>query len=170
MKYIVHKIVLFLAVGVFFGLTGGSVGWAQNSLGPPLESPGAAGRESLHLNTIGTYSAGFVLQSYGYIGVLADVMSQGVYEPEMVRGMLKETITFLRNANQQLSLYQDKTLRFSQADQRFIDGINSIINDLINEAEALSAFAESRKEEDLQRFETSRKKAWSGIKKTLGVN
>jgi hypothetical protein len=124
----------------------------------------------LHLNTIGTYSAGFVLQSYGYIGVLADVLSQNLYEPEMISSMLGETITFLKNANQQLTMYQDKNFQMSQADQRFINGISDIIKDLTMEAEALSAFAQSRKQEDLARFEESRKNAWSGIKKTLGVN
>ncbi|MDR1084106.1 MAG: hypothetical protein LBP22_04425 [Deltaproteobacteria bacterium] len=175
MKYIYTMIALLAALGLCLVPAGG-VGLAQESNSqsspsvPPADSPGSAERESLHLNTIGTYSAGFVLQSFGYIGVLADVLSQGVYEPEMVSSMLGETITFLKNANQQLTLYQDKNLQISQADQKFIIGISEIIRDLTAEAEALSSFAQSRKQEDLERFEAARKQAWAGIKKTLGVN
>jgi hypothetical protein len=88
----------------------------------------------------------------------------------MVSSMLGETITFLKNANQQLTLYQDKNLQISQADQKFIIGISEIIRDLTAEAEALSSFAQSRKEEDLEHFEAARTHAWEGIKKTLGVN
>jgi hypothetical protein len=128
------------------------------------------GRETLHLTTIGTYSAGFVLQSYGYIGVLADVLSQGVYEAEMVRSMLGETITFLRNAREQLTAYLGGSIQIAAGDMKFIRGISDIIMNLIEEAEALSSFAQSRDKADLERFEDSRKKAWSGIKTTLGVS
>jgi hypothetical protein len=116
----------------------------------PLDT--AESRESLHLNTIGTYSAGFVLQAYGYIGVLADVLSKKVYEPERVRSMLGESISFLKNARQQLALYHPDTVQISPGDQAFIDGISSIIKDLIDEAEALSSFSQSLDQKDLEKF------------------
>jgi hypothetical protein len=128
------------------------------------------GREAIHLTTIGTYSAGFVLQSYGYIGVLADMFSQGVYEPDMVRSMLGETITYLNNAKEQLKAYQGQEIQISKGDQAFINGISLIIVDLISEAEALASFTETHRDDDLARFQKSRQDAWSGIKKTLGVN
>jgi hypothetical protein len=131
--------------------------------------PEAMVREAHHLNTIGTYSAGFVLQSYGYIGVLADVFSQQVYDSDMVRSMLGETITYLNNARNQLLYYQSPDLRLPKADLDFIDSISNIINDLVLEAEALSAFSESLQESDLLRFQDARKSAWSKIKKLLGV-
>ncbi|MDR2422444.1 MAG: hypothetical protein LBE01_03615, partial [Deltaproteobacteria bacterium] len=80
------------------------------------------------------------------------------------------TVTFLNNANHQLTLYQDKNFQISPADQQFINGISEVIKHLVDEAESLAAFAKNRKQEDLERFEASRKDAWAGIKKTLGVN
>lgn len=126
-------------------------------------------REAHHLNTIGTYSAGFVLQSYGYIGVLADVFSQRIYDPDEVRSMLGETITYLNNARNQLLYYQSPGVRLPKADLDFIDTVSNIINDLVSEAEALSAFTESLQEEDLQRFQAARQDAWSKIKRLLAV-
>jgi hypothetical protein len=126
-------------------------------------------REAHHLNTIGTYSAGFVLQSYGYIGVLADVFSQHIYDPDMVRSMLGETITYLNNARSQLLYYQSPEVRLPKADLDFIDSISNIINDLIAEAEALSDFTQSLQEDDLARFQKARQDAWARIKKTLRV-
>jgi hypothetical protein len=84
--------------------------------------------------------------------------------------MLGETITFLKNARQQLTLYQGGDIQISQGDQQFIDGISEIIMHLTVEAESLSSFAQERNKADLERFEEARKKAWAGIKKTLGVN
>jgi hypothetical protein len=125
--------------------------------------------EAHHLNTIGTYSAGFVLQSYGYIGVLADIFSQQVYDPDMVRSMLGETITYLNNARNQLLFYQSPDVSLPKADLEFINSIGSIINDLVVEAEALSAFSESLQEADLLRFQEARLNAWAKIKKLLSV-
>ncbi|MDR1546085.1 MAG: hypothetical protein LBU12_05115 [Deltaproteobacteria bacterium] len=127
------------------------------------------GREAIHLTTLGTYSAGFVLQSYGYIGILADVLSKDVYGPDVVRSMLGETITYLTNARARLDYYQGQNFTISKEDQKFIDSISEIIQNLIAEAEALSAFTRTRQSDDLKRFDAARLKAWGGIKNTLGV-
>ncbi|MDR1050447.1 MAG: hypothetical protein LBP95_05070 [Deltaproteobacteria bacterium] len=132
-------------------------------------------REVLHLNTIGTYSAGFVLQSYGYIGVLADVLSQGVYTRDMVLSMLNETITYLNNAGAQLQRYGSPEVNMAPGDLTFLNKIRGIIGDLVSEAEALSDLAGDsetdveKREADLARFHAARNKAWSGIKTTLRV-
>ncbi|MGL4207859.1 MAG: hypothetical protein ACRCTY_00575, partial [Candidatus Adiutrix sp.] len=122
----------------------------------------------IHLNTIGAFSAGFVLQSYGYIGVLADTMSRGVYEPELVRSMLAETVSYLRNINNQLAKYQAGAL-IASGDQKFIATMVDIINQLIAEAEALSSFARTKSKEDLARFEKARTEAWGKIKTTFDI-
>jgi hypothetical protein len=125
-------------------------------------------RETLHLNTIGTYSAGFVLLSYGYIGVLADALGQRVYEPDVVNSMLRETITYLSNANKQLQNYKNHADELSPSDLNFLSGISGIIVDLILEAEALADFA-SGEDEALNRYNDARKKAWQSIKSILKV-
>jgi hypothetical protein len=155
------------------------VGQAQDLVVPPPPSePGTdrSGvldatqlfRETLHLNTIGTYSAGFVLLSYGYIGVLADALGEQVYTPDMVTSMLKETITYLNNANNQLKNYKNLQNELSDADLRFLSGISTIIGELISEAEALADFA-SGNEEALENYNKARKRAWQSIKNILDV-
>ncbi|UQZ89438.1 hypothetical protein C4J81_09595 [Deltaproteobacteria bacterium Smac51] len=132
-------------------------------------APMADEKDILHLNTIGAFSAGFVIQSYGYIGVLADAMSKGVYEPELVRSMLSETISYLRNVNTQLQKYQSGSL-IASGDRKFIASMMEIISQLIAEAEALSSFAQTKSKEDLARYEDARRDAWKNIKKTFGMN
>lgn len=129
----------------------------------------SAEKDALHLNTIGAFSAGFVLQSYGYIGVLADALSKGVYTPDLVRSMLAETVSYLRNVNTQLKKYQTGNL-VAPGDQKFIATMMEIIDQLIAESEALSSFAQTKSENDLKRFEEARKSAWKNIKKTFGMN
>jgi hypothetical protein len=109
------------------------------------------------------------LQSYGYIGVLADAMSKGVYAPELVRSMLAETVSYLRNVNTQLVKYQTGGL-IAAGDQRFIASMMTIIDQLIAEAEALSSFAQTKGEADLKKFEEARQNAWKNIRKTFGMN
>ena len=135
---------------------------AQDRNAQPLD------KDVLHLNTIGAFSAGFVLQSYGYIGVLADAYGQKVYSPELVRSMLTDTGTYLRNVNTQLKKYQDSGL-VGAGDRKFIASVIEIIDQLSIEAEALSAFTQSTKAEDLKRYEEARKNAWSIIRKTFNM-
>ncbi|GHV56652.1 hypothetical protein FACS189460_1810 [Deltaproteobacteria bacterium] len=127
-----------------------------------------AERDTIHLNTIGAFSAGFVLQSYGYIGVLADVLSKEVYPPGLVRDMLAETINYMRNVNAQLLKYHSGP-PIAPGDLEFISAIMEIINHLLVEAEALSSFAQTKSKGDLQRYEEARRNAWKSIKKTFNV-
>ena len=152
-----------------------AIGWTQNghaqqSSGSIQNQPLLAKEErDLHLNTIGAFSAGFVLQSYGYIGVLADAMSKDIYSPDLVRTMLAETVTYLRNIRTQLNKYQNNGL-VTSSDLKFIHSMTEIIDLLIDEAQALSSFAKSKSADDLKKFEDARKNAWKNIRKTFSIN
>ena len=168
------KVALFFLALLLIGF-GADSAMAQQASGGQATSPSSSGnqaavdKDALHLNTIGAFSAGFVLQSYGYIGVLADAMSKDVYAPELVRSMLAETISYLRNVNTQLKKYQAGGV-IASGDQKFIASMTAIIDQLIAEAEALSSFAQTKSEADLKRFEDARQNAWKNIKKTFGMN
>jgi len=149
---------LCLGSGPALGQTGG---------GAALPGPDAE-KDTLHLNTIGAFSAGFVLQAYGYIGVLADVLSKEVYPPTLVRSMLGENITYLRNVNAQLMKYRSGP-PIAPGDLEFISSIMEIINYLIVEAEALSSFTQTKSDSDLQRYNEARNNAWKSIKKTFKI-
>jgi hypothetical protein len=127
------------------------------------------GRELLHLAAIGTYSAGFVLETYGYIGVLADVLHYGVYEPEVVRSMLVETQVFLEKSLDKIKVYRDKTVTISDSDLVYINGIGEIIVNLMAEAESLSNYCQTFDKTQHERYIDSRAKAWAGIKLHLGI-
>ena len=167
------KIAVFFLAVVLVALPGSNMVMAQQNSGgqsgSSLSGQGAMDKDALHLNTIGAFSAGFVLQSYGYIGVLADAMSKGVYAPELVRSMLAETISYLKNVNAQLTKYQNSGV-IASGDQKFIASMMMIIDQLIAEAEALSSFAQTKSEADLKKFEEARQSAWKNIKKTFGMN
>ncbi|MDR2935528.1 MAG: hypothetical protein LBV70_06605 [Candidatus Adiutrix sp.] len=155
--------VLCLGSGLALGQMGeGAVLPGAAPPGPDLE------KDILHLNTIGAFSAGFVLQAYGYIGVLADVLSKQVYPPDLVRTMLGETITYMRNINAHLLKYNTGP-PIAPGDLEFIAAITEIINYLIAEAEALSAFTETKSDSELRRYDEARNNAWKTIRKTFKV-
>ncbi|MDR2350234.1 MAG: hypothetical protein LBF41_06370 [Deltaproteobacteria bacterium] len=146
---------------------------------PPLPpAPDAAGRntlatpegrEQIHLAALGTYSAGFVLEAYGYIGVLADVLHYGVYEPEIVHSMLKETRLFLAKSLDKIKVYRDKTVPVSADDLAYINGMAEILENLMDEADGLSDYSQSFDKTDYEKYKEARAKAWAGIKTHLGI-
>jgi hypothetical protein len=136
---------------------------------PPSFEDNPAGREVVHLGALGAYSAGFVLEAYGYIGLLADVLHYGIYEPEIVKSMLGETRVFLQKAQDKLTVYQKGTVTVQPEDLAFINGIAEIITLLIAEADGLSAYCDGFAKADFERFRDSRTKALALIKQHLGV-
>lgn len=164
-----YFLISFLAA-IFSISIGLQTGEAQQNQSAQHNPPVLAKEErDLHLNTIGAFSAGFVLQSYGYIGVLADAMSKDVYSPDLVRTMLAETVTYLRNIRTQLDKYRNSGL-VTASDLKFIQSMTEIIDLLIDEAQALSSFAKSKSAEDLKKFEDARKNAWRNIRKTFSIS
>ncbi|MDR2725398.1 MAG: hypothetical protein LBC90_04910 [Candidatus Adiutrix sp.] len=155
--------ILCLSPGLALGQTGGGA-----ALPDAAYSGLDAEKDTLHLNTIGAFSAGFVLQAYGYIGVLADVLYKEVYAPDLVRTMLGETVTYMRNVNAQLLKYRSGP-PIAQGDLEFIAAIMEIINHLIAEAEALSSFTQTKSDSDLRRYDEARNNAWKSIQKTFKV-
>jgi hypothetical protein len=123
----------------------------------------------VHLGALGAYSAGFVLEAYGYIGLLADVLHHGVYEPEIVKSMLGETRVFLQKALEKLTVYRNGTVTVQPEDLVFINGIAEIITLLIAEADGLAAYCEGFSKSDFERFSESRTRAWALIKQHLGL-
>jgi hypothetical protein len=157
-----------VAIFLLLNFTSGAL--AQPPASPTEQVPDTPeGREFVHLSMLGTFSAGFVLETYGFIGSLADLLHHGVYEPETVRSMLGETKVFLQKSLDNLRVYQDKKITVSPRDLQFINGIAEVIVYLIAEAESLQAYAESFDKEDYERYRDARTKAWSGIKLHLGI-
>jgi hypothetical protein len=137
-------------IGAFFAFTAPIL--AQGNTGADAE---VSEREKLDINTIATLSVGLVIQSFGYIGTYADLLSKGVYEPQQVREMLGETIQYLSNARSVLNQYQNSDIAISPGDRRYLKEISAILDILIQEADSLSSFAQSHSEEDLKKYKDS---------------
>ncbi|MDR1164836.1 MAG: hypothetical protein LBO66_03015 [Deltaproteobacteria bacterium] len=157
------RYLLALALGLGLALAGPAA--AQDS---PGEGAAVSPREIQDLNTIATLSVGLVIQAFGYIGTYADLLSRDVYEAQLVTQMLGDTVRYLRNALVQLRLYQDASLDVSRGDRQYLAEITEILVLLIEEAESLSAFAQTHAESDLQNYKDARDKAWSLISDTVG--
>jgi hypothetical protein len=158
----VRFLVFFVAVIAFMSFS--LPLWSQNGTGNG-QSAAQSERERLDSNALATLSVGLVIQSFGYIGAFADLLSKGVYEPEIVRSMLGETVQYLTNAQNVLHQYQNRSVSVSPGDRRYIGEVENILVLLIQEAESLSSFALSHSEEDLQNYRTSRDKALKLIDK-----
>jgi hypothetical protein len=124
-------------------------------------------RESHDLNTIATLSVGLTLQAFGYIGAYGDLFSSGAYESEQVINMLGDAVRYLANAHRELARYQDPDFSLTPGDRRYLAEVASIIELLIQEAESLRLFAQSRDDGDLQKFRRARDNAWKRLDRLI---
>ncbi|MDR2611896.1 MAG: hypothetical protein LBG06_03365 [Deltaproteobacteria bacterium] len=136
---------------------------APPALAQDAQEPQSSEREKQDLNTIATLSVGLVIQSFGYIGVYGDLLSSGAYESEQVVNMLGDTVKYLTNARRDLVRYQDPGFSLSPGDRAYLSDVAQIMTLLIEEAESLRGFAQSRAEGDLGKFRSARDSALKRI-------
>jgi hypothetical protein len=139
---------------------------------PPLaaqvgQSPQTSERETQDINTIATLSVGLVIQSFGYIGVYGDLLSSGAYDSNQVINMLGDTVKYLTNAHRELSRYQSPGFDLSPGDRQYLAEVAAIVALLIEEAESLRGFAQTRAEDDLVKFRGARDNAWKRIERLI---
>ncbi|MDR1082234.1 MAG: hypothetical protein LBQ79_15100 [Deltaproteobacteria bacterium] len=133
----------------------------------PGQAPQGSERESQDLNTIATLSVGLVIQSFGYIGAYGDLLSSGAYDSQQVINMLGDTVRYLSNAHRDLSRYQAPGSTVSAGDRQYLAEVTTILELLIEEAESLRGFANTRAEGDLARYRSARDTAWKRIDRLI---
>ncbi|MDR1313595.1 MAG: hypothetical protein LBQ12_07845 [Deltaproteobacteria bacterium] len=132
-----------------------------------VQPPQASEREIQDLNAIATLSVGLVIQSFGYIGAYGDLLSSGAYDSQQVINMLGDTVKYLGNAHRELARYQDPGFAVSSGDRQYLAEVTTILELLIEEAESLRGFANSRAEGDLARYRVARDNAWKRIDRLI---
>ncbi|MDR2350235.1 MAG: hypothetical protein LBF41_06375 [Deltaproteobacteria bacterium] len=139
--------------------------FSQSSADTGQQNSKQSEREMLDINAIATLSVGIVIQSYGYIGIFADLYGKGVYDARQVKEMLDVTVQYLNNAQNILHKYQSRSVDVAPGDRRYIAEIEGILVILIREAENLLSFTQTRSEADLAKYNESRVQAHKLLEK-----
>lgn len=128
----------------------------------------AVDRHKVYLNTIGGFCGSYIYTSYAYIGATADAFTKDIYTPAQVKVMMEETVGILDNLMSLLASVRNTNV--APSDRQFIDSMVEVLELLKIEARALATFTQTRKQDDVQRYDRAREEAWPKIKKILGIN
>jgi hypothetical protein len=134
---------------------------------PDPQAPQESELQKQDLNTIATLSVSLAIQAFGYIGAYGDLFSTGAYDSDQVINMLGDTVRYLANARRDLSRYQDPDFKISSGDRQYLAEVTAILGLLIEEAESLRGFAQTRAEGDLERYRGTRDRAWKRIESLI---
>jgi hypothetical protein len=130
------------------------------------EAGNAAERRQL-LETVGTLIAAHCWQTYFNIGLLADGRAKGVYNDKDATKVLDSILSIIGTVDQKLTTL-DK-LALEKQDLTSLAQMRELSVFLRRQANDLQSLWDNGREEDAARYESSRKDAWAGISKLLGV-
>ena len=124
----------------------------------------AAEEEDPHLKTIDAIGKGYLFMTYAFIGATADGLAEEAFTDEHVRHMMAETIAVLRMIDNYLAVLPKSSLPEENDNVKSLLEICAL---LTVEAEALAAYAASRKPEDAAGFQLARQKVWPRLELIL---
>lgn len=109
------------------------------------------------LQAVGGLCVGHVQTTLGFIGVTADAFQKEAYTAEGVEDLVGSVISVIDVVKSQLGKVQD--LDLTADDAAFMENLQTLYTALQKEANALIAYAKSKKPKDAEAFEKARKAA-----------
>jgi hypothetical protein len=131
-----------------------------------VEAGNAAERRQL-LETVGALIAAHCWQTYFNIGLLADGRAKGIYNDKDANKVLDSILSIIGTVDRKLTAL-DK-LALDKEDLTNLAQMRELSILLRRQANDLQSLWDNGREEDAARYESSRKDAWAGISKLLGV-
>jgi hypothetical protein len=128
---------------------------------------GNAAERRLLLETVGALIAAHCWQTYFNIGLLADGRAKGIYNDKDANKVLDSILSIIGTVDRKLTAL-DK-LALDKEDLTSLAQMRELSVLLRRQAEDLQSLWDNGREEDAARYESSRKDAWAGISKLLGV-
>lgn len=154
--------------GMFVSLVliGSSVAWLSAQDKAKKETTTDKDQQLL-LETLGSLAASHLYQSYLNIGFIADGKAEGTYEEKDIQQILSSILTLMEALDKKLD--QVGKLELSKDDRDGIDQIRKLSGQLRQQADELQAFWKTGDKARADKYEKTRKEAWQGISKLLGL-
>ena len=124
-------------------------------------------KETLLLETLGALAGAQLYQSYLNIGFIADGRAEGTYEEKDIQQILSSVLTLMEALDKKLD--QVGKLDLSKDDREGIAEIRKLSGLLRLQADELQAFWKTGDKARADKYEKTRKEAWAGISKLLGL-
>jgi hypothetical protein len=143
----------------------------------PSETPkvapksGEASKSALErrqlLETVGALTAAHCFQTYLNLGLIADGKAKGIYTRKDANKVLDSVVEILDSLDRKLSGLAKIDL--DKADRQSLEQMRDLSALLRRQGKELETFWDSGKDEDNDRYESTRKDAWAAIGKLTGI-
>lgn len=126
-------------------------------------------RESKLLETLGSFSAAFLYNSYGMIGGVADGYGTNTYTTQKVNELMDEQATLIDNLVKVLNDLKSGGFLKDKQDVDYVNTANSILNGLKRQTALIKSYVASKSDQNWNSYDEQRKKNWKDIAKLMGI-
>ena len=126
-------------------------------------------REGKLLSLMGSFSAGFLYNTYGLIGSIADGFEQGAYNATTVMDLLDAQKTVADNMTNSLEKMTTENVFLKQTDKEYVVALINIIKGLKIQSQFLLAIVKNKTQKNRFAYEEQRNKNWKDLSKLMGI-
>ncbi len=126
-------------------------------------------RESKLLSLMGSFSAGFLYNTYGLIGCIADGFEQGAYTATTVTDLLDAQKKVADNMTNSLEKMSSENVFLKQTDKEYVVALINIIKGLKIQSQLLLGIVKNKTQKNSIAYEEQRNKNWKDLSKLMGI-
>jgi hypothetical protein len=139
------------------------------TLSPCFSQKTCEQREKKLLEGFGSFSAGFLYNTYGLIGSITDGYIHKAYSKDDAYDLLEAQKKLADNMTKMLNgLKTDSTFQ-DQKNINYVTDAAKIIEGLKKQASLIQEYTRSRKQKELDAYEEQRKKNWKDVSTLMGI-
>jgi hypothetical protein len=126
-------------------------------------------REAQMLGVMGSLSAGFLYNTYGLIGSIADGYTHDAYTAEAATNLVDAQKKLADNMIVLLENIIRKKAFKDKKDEDYLSSCIAIIKGLKTQAECLMTLVKNNTQKNTNAYEEQRKKNWKDLSKLMGI-
>lgn len=126
-------------------------------------------REDDLLQTFGGMSAGFLYNTYGLLGSIADGFGKDAYNPSTVTDLMDAQQKLMDNMISLLEGMIRKNIFIKQSDKEYVLSSISVIKGLKTQVQLLQSLVKNQTQKNINAYDDQRNKNWKDISKLMGI-
>jgi len=145
------------------------IAWAILTISVPSKSQTCDERVDKLLQTMGSFSAATLYNTYAVIGSIGDGFGHDAYDAVTVNDLMDAQKKLADNLVKVFLDLKEQKIIQTQADIDYANTAITILNGLKIQAQLMEDYANTKKQQKLNEYDVQRKKNWSAISKLMGI-
>ena len=126
-------------------------------------------REKELLTTIGSFSAGYLYNTYGMIGSISDGFVHDAYDAETVNDLLKAQNNLLDHLTNTMEKLVKGQFLTDSVDIRYAGSAALVLKGLKKQSELLMEYVKNKSKQKSDAYDDQRNRNWKEISKLMGL-